>query len=442
MESKPDIVLISPPSAAFADKKYNALHNCLPPIGLGYLATMVRDKYSVEILDLGMRGMKGKDLKEYLAQVKPKLVGITSTVNNYRNGIRVAQITKEVDSAIIVIMGGPQPTFLPTETLQTGFVDIVCRHEGELTFAEITEHYLGRSVQRLDQIRGISFLKDGEIVHTEQREFITDLDQLAFPAYDLLNLEQYDQVNGVMNIVTGRGCPFNCRFCSANVYSGKRYRQRSLVKVLDEIELLHKNFNRDQFFIADDTFTYSKKRVKEFCYGLKERGLDIVWQCEGRVNTVDSEILSLMKESGCYSIQFGVESGSDAMLEKIDKGISTSEVKNAVRQAYEVGLNVICSMIIGLPDDNQEDILHTLNLGRALKSIQIDERDNHIRLVFAIFTPLPGTYFYQHAEDLGIRFLTRDWDQYNFTNPVISTRYLNSDVIQNLFYDAQMIAKL
>lgn len=440
MSAKTDVLLISPSSAAFAEAQFKSLHTCLPPIGLGYLAAMIQNRYSTAIIDLGIKQMKRPDIIQYLHRAQPRVVGITATVGTYRNSLRVASIVKELFPDTPVIIGGPQATFLPEETLKSGYVDVVCRYEGEYTMMELTDYYLDNNGQKLEQIKGISFLRDGRVVTTQQREFITDLDCLPYPAYDLLDIQQYG-LQGYLNIVTGRGCPFNCKFCSANVYSGKRYRQRSLENVLHELRFVRDHYGKNQFFIADDTFTYSKKRVLDFCQALADQELAIDWQCEGRVNTVDYHLLKTMRERGCRIIQFGVESGSDDTLQKISKGISTLEIKNAVQAAYELGFDVVCSMIIGLPDDTRDDVLKTLQFAQQLKGIQKPGSQNRVNMVFSVFTPLPGTYFYENAEESGIRFISRDWDQYSFTNPVIATRHLQPDEIHNLFFEAQMIAK-
>lgn len=440
MSSKIDVLLISPSSAAFAEAQFKSLHTCLPPIGLGYLAAMIRSTYSTAIIDLGAKRMNRVDIMNYLNETQPRVVGITTTVGTYRNGLRVAAMVKEILPDTPVIMGGPQATFLPEETLNSGDVDVVCRYEGEYTMVELADYYLNHSGQKLEQIMGISFIRDEQVITTQQREFITDLDCLPYPAYDLLDIQQYG-LQGYLNIVTGRGCPFNCKFCSANVYSGKRYRQRSLENVLHELRFVREKYGKNQFFIADDTFTYSKQRVLDFCQALVDQELYIDWQCEGRVNTVDYNLLKTMRERGCKIIQFGVESGNDDTLQKISKGISTTEIKNAVQAAYDLGLDVVCSIIIGLPDDTRDDVLKTLQFAQQLKNIQKPGSHNRVNLVFSVFTPLPGTYYYENAEESGIRFVSRDWDQYSFTNPVIATRYLQPDEIHNLFFEAQMIAK-
>jgi radical SAM superfamily enzyme YgiQ (UPF0313 family) len=440
MSKEVDVLLMSPKSAAFADQRLRAMQNCLPPIGLAYIASAIREYYKVNILDLGPLDMSKKELINYFEEIKPKIVGITSTVGTYKNGLKIAKMLKQLYPNILIIMGGPQATFLCQETLDTGVVDIVSKFEGENSFLEICNHYLGQSESKLENIKGIAFKKGNEIIETERREFISDLDSLKLPAYDLLNLENY-KLNTWININTGRGCPFNCKFCSANFYSGRKYRIRDINKVIDEILFVQNNYNKSKFFIADDTFTFSNKRVQEFCLALKERNVSITWQCEGRVDTVNEELLQTMKDSGCIAIQYGVESGSQDTLKNIDKRTTLEQVYNAVKMAYKIGMNVICSFIIGLPEDKEDNIKATIDFARKLRGIQEVERTNKISTIFSIFTPLPGTYYYENSEELGIKYHTKDWDQFSFMNAVIDTKYLTRFQIQNFYADAMMSTK-
>lgn len=324
---------------------------------------------------------------------------------NYKSAHMVAKLVKEVSKETTVIMGGAHPTVLPVETLQDPNVDIVVRGEGELTAFEVTESIAGRL--QLKDIAGISFKENGKIIQTPERVPIEDLDSLPLPARHLLPVEKYrpffpDQLfkAPVEAILTSRGCPFRCIFCAARVISGRKYRWRSPKKVIEEIELLINEYGIQQLGIIDDTFTADKKRAEKICEELITRKLnkDLVWLCATRVDAVDRDLLKKMCEAGCRSISYGIESGSQRLLNLIRKGISLDQAKKAVKSTKEAGIECRGTFILGLPTETRNESMETINFA---KELDLDFAK------FSLATPYPGTELHDIAVSDGN--LSIDW---------------------------------
>ncbi|MCL6451231.1 MAG: B12-binding domain-containing radical SAM protein, partial [Acetobacteraceae bacterium] len=211
--------------------------------------------------------------------------------------------------------------------------------------------------------------------------------------------------------------------------SGRRNRARSPENTVAEIMECVERFGIRTFFFSDDCFTVDSKRCMRLCSLLSGLSVRINWSCEGRVDTVNPELLRLMRDAGCFGIQFGVESGSDHILKSIRKGISRSQVMQAVKWAVDVGLRAVCSFQVGHPEDTEETIRETISFAAALRR---ESRDPSLVVTdFAVATPLPGTVLRRDAARLGLRIHTSDWDQYTFIDPVMDTRHLTADQISS-----------
>lgn len=425
-----DVLLVNPPSVL--GQEAANVHGSLPPIGLSYLAKALQQHgYSFQIVDMSGLGIKKQGLLELLDLYRPRIVGITSLVNNYYTGLMVAALVKERDAGTKVVVGGPHATFLPAETLRSGHVDVVALYEGEETIVELAGAFINGQ-EDLSHIRGIAFMQDGQTVMTERRDHYTDLITLGAPVHEVFD---YGSYNHVAPIVTGRGCPYGCIFCVAGAISGRKYRIRPIDDVIEEIVYLMEEKNTRRFFITDDTFTFYPERVEEFCAKILERKLDIQWKCEGRVNTITRDLMVRMRKAGCSGIQFGVESANPEVLKLIKKQIDIDQVREAVQDAHNVGLTVKCSFIIGLPHETEEMVRHTIEFAKELHTRWEGPTYPRIYTAFAICTPLPGTYLYENAEALGITFLTKDWNQYDFLQPVMETRHLKREQLTNFLIE-------
>ena len=442
-----DLLLIVPPSASkpATNSRKPILHS--PTLGVGYLAAVLEQAgYKVAILDMWAEGLRGKELVEFLIQNKPRVVGISTIVTTFKNGLKVAQITKDTLPYVPVIVGGPHASFQVDETLACAAVDIVVRFEGEITLLEVMRFYNGESIN-LNEIKGIAY-RDGDQIHlTERRPLIQDLNRLPLPAHHLIDPTSYS----LPTVITARGCPHQCVFCAARtIYEEFPYRARSPESVVSEIIDLSTRFKGRDLFIADDTLTLHEKRAHKICDLLDENKVDTPWRCEARVNTMSPELASHMRNSGCHLIQYGVETGDPEMMKLIRKGITLEQVEHVVDYTLAAGLDVMCSLIIGFPWDTHETIRKTLNFGQKIMKMAEPWRVSKpefkgsrtkkrgcIGLGLAILTPLPGTYVYDQADQLGMRFLTRDWDRFTFTEPVIETQHLSAAELRKYYIESR-----
>lgn len=380
-----------------------------PPLGLAYIASVLRNSgYAVKILDMTPTHTTLDELEKEISLLKPKIIGISSMTIQANGTMKIAKVAKTVGSSIKVIVGGPHATALPDEMLENPEIDFVCIGEGEVTTNELVDN-LFKGNRDVESISGLAY-KDrvGKIVKTSPRTFITNLDSIPFPAWDLLPFDQYHVTNvglrkePVFALLSSRGCPYRCIFCSSFMTMGRRYRMRSAENIFAEIEMLYRRFGMRQFDFVDDTITIDRERVERLCHPIIESRMDVTWACNSTVRINDSGILRKMKEAGCIRIDFGVESGDPEVLKIIKKGITVPQVIKAHRYAKEAGLKTCSFFIIGLPGQDMESIRKSLSL---IEQLETDVPG------FSIATPYPGTELYKIAENNNW-LKTFDWSQY------------------------------
>jgi radical SAM superfamily enzyme YgiQ (UPF0313 family) len=387
-----------------------------PPIGLAYLASMLRENgYKVRIVDNVVEKLS---LDELVRKIKDSVVvGITTTTPTFNTALKYAKKIKSTLENVFVILGGIHVSFMPYSALKHEFVDAVCIGEGEYTLLEAVER-LDRG-KSLEGVRGLMYKEDGRIIDNGRRDFIKNLDELPFPAYDLLPLEKYSILGQKLEhfpLMSSRGCPFGCRYCASSRFMGRMFRARSAENVADEIEWLNDKFGAKYVAFGDDTFTLSKKRVLEFCREIRERGLDVEWSCSSRVDTIDGETIREMKRAGCNCIYYGVESANPQILNNFyRKRIKLEQVIDAVKKTKENEILTVCSFIIGAPMETREDMMRTLKF-----SIKLDPDYAQ----YSILTPYPGTEIYEEAAKKGW-LLTENFDDYTCGKPVLKNFYLS-----------------
>lgn len=415
-----EVMLINPPApSAIKD----VLDVSSPPLGLAYLAAVAREEgFDVGIVDCTSEGIEHEELSSILQREQPDLVGITATTPSVIDGYMVARTAKEIGST--VVMGGVHPSALPMDTLlECPAIDIVVIGEGENTLREVLErHDAGRDV---GDVRGIAYRENGRIVLNEPRPLIKELDSLPMPAFDLLPLPTFKKRKRFGVVMTSRGCPFKCTFCSSSTLFGSRWRAHSPERVLEEVKLLHDEYGVGDVEVLDDTFTLSKKRATMICELLSSE-LDITWACSSRVDTIDCEVLGKMREAGVHTIFYGIESGSDETLKKVGKGITTAKAEAAVRATRNEGIAPLGSFMIGFPFERAEDIRKTL------------EFSQHVGVEYAQFsiaTPYPGSMLWEVANTEGA-LLTRDWRRYTALEPIMRPRYLSPEDVKRWLYRA------
>ncbi|HJV65095.1 MAG TPA: radical SAM protein [Geomonas sp.] len=332
----------------------------LLPAGLLTLDAVARRAgHRVSLANLS--GLSWRKVREYLMKLRPEVVGISQFTHNREDSFALARLVKELDPRCFVVLGGPHAThswqeFLPAHPE----VDAVVVGEGEATLVELLETLQAKG--ELVQLPGIACLKDGSAVTGPPRAAIEDLDSLPLPGVETSGSFGVDYRRQLEFVITSRGCPASCLFCSSPLFWGRGVRFRSPASVVGELRMLKERYGLVYFSFRDDTFTADKKRVLEICRLMREEELHLAWNCQSRVNAVDEEMLIAMKQAGCECIQFGVESGSPAMLKALGKRILPADVERAAAAVRKVGINLSIYLITGIPGEGEDDLRQTLRL--------------------------------------------------------------------------------
>lgn len=373
------ILLINPP----LPWKNSTMH----PLGLGYIAAVLnKNGYKAKVEDMFDYGWE--KVRAIISQEQPDIVGISCLTNARASSFRVAQITKEVNPDITVVLGGPHASFMHRQILQNFPVDIIAIGEGEMTALE-----LARALEDdadLGLVKGIAYKQDGKILVTEPRPFIQDLDSLPFPSHEQFDFKRYEK-EGVdvdkqlVDIITSRGCPFKCLFCSSCKFWGKSWRHRSAKNIADELECLHTKFGVNTFNFSDDIFTMKQDLVIDLCKEIIGRKLGIAWFAQSRVNCVSAGMLDWMKRAGCKTVAYGIESGSPEILKTIDKDITVEQAKEAFRVTKQAGLNADAFFMVGNPGETDQTIRDTCKLIDAIQP-------HHIVVSITVVYPESGLY--------------------------------------------------
>jgi radical SAM superfamily enzyme YgiQ (UPF0313 family) len=413
------VALINPPYPI------GAYHHA-PFISLGilYLASVLRENgYDVDVIDCQASGLWYDSVKKELEKRQPNIVGITSTTLTYKPALRIAKIAKRICPNAITLLGGCHVTFWDREALQEcPEADVIVRKEGELTLLEVVKRVEeGRVFQ---DVLGITYRKNCEIVRNPDRPYIENLDDLPFPAHDLLPIERLRKTGAlIFPVITSRGCIFWCDFCTAVRMFGRKYRARSPKNIADELELLENNYSAEEVAFCDDLFTLDQTRIRKLCKEIKEQKLKIKWTCGTRVDMVTKDLLRVMKEAGCIGIWFGVESGSQRLLDKMHKGISVDQTIKAFKWAREIGLRTLAQVIIGFPGEDKETAWETI---RLVEKISPDEVG-----FYNVATPFPGTPLYDQVVKNGWLRVT-DFEKYDTTRPIFETPLLSMKEIEKI----------
>lgn len=372
------ILLMSPPF-----KRFTGLINNYFPIGLAYLSAIAKqDGHQVKILqadnivkplsldftdeyrryDLYIKGVNElthpvwQEISEIIRNFKPDLVGINSMTPQIASALKVADLCKQLDPKCLVLVGGAHPTVSPDQTIKYPSVDFIIRGEGEVSFRELIKA-INSNEKVLTGIKGLSFKKNGAVIHNPDSEFIKELDEIPFPSRDdLLNQSNYTSEDmGV--VLTSRGCPFHCTYCY-HPWKGKMS-FRSIDNVMEEIRQVNRDYGTRQFAIKDDTFCAKRERVVEFCEKLLKSQIKINWDCTTRVDRIDEKLLKLMIKAGCNVIKVGIETGSERILEETHKGITMDQARQAAKLFNRFHVFWSGYFMMGLPQETEEEVLQT-----------------------------------------------------------------------------------
>lgn len=406
------VLFVNPPQTA---SKYKFMGVIAPPLGIAYMAGVLQENnIDVEILDASAEDMDFKDVEKELLKRKPDLVALTALTPTIGRALETAQVVKETLPNSIVVMGGYHPTFNFIETLEDENVDIVIRGEGEYIMLNLVQALENQS--SLHDVKGIVFedKNSKEIVVNPEAPLIQDLDELPFPALNLLPMKKYrllDMDTHMTTMITTRGCPMQCSFCSSAAMHGKKIRERSIENIVDEIEYLKTNYDIDTIAFMDDTFTLKKRKVMAICDEILKRNIEIMWGCTSRVDTLDEKLLKKMKEAGCITIFIGVESADQQQLDNMCKNTTIAKIENAFKIAHKLKIRTIASVALGMPGDTKEIMNKTVKFVHKLKP-------NYA--IYSLATPYPGTRFYKEAFEKNL-IKIKDWSKYTLITPILET---------------------
>lgn len=379
------ICLINPP----ADTKSPIL-----PLGLAYLAAVLEENnFQIRVIDAWAENMNARDISQRLKKMNPDIIGVTIMTPKFQVAMETIDKAKKVCPKSLIIVGGPHPSALPKETLKSNKnINIAVIGEAEDTILEIAR---SKSKNDWKNIRGITYRIGNKIYENERRKPITDLDSLPPPARHLFPMKNYrthppyGKENPYTNVITSRGCPFKCGYCSKSVF-GHSFRALSPERVISEIEFLIKRYGIKEIHFYDDDFTMDMGRAEEICDLILRKKINFIWSCTTRVNLVSPKLLKKMKLAGCWLISYGVESGNQKILDRICKNITIPQVKKAFCWTRHIGIKTLGFFIVGLPGDDWITIRQTINLAKIIKPDFTS---------WCVLIILPGSGLYQEIQD-------------------------------------------
>jgi anaerobic magnesium-protoporphyrin IX monomethyl ester cyclase len=355
------------------DAVNTAMYASMPPLGLLYIAAVLQQEgIEVAVLDQSVKGYSLAATVDWVLHEAPDLLGVSALLSSSRTAVILARAVKQRAPNIPIVFGNHHASFNPKRLLQVyPWIDYVIRGEGEYVCRDLVASL--NQPHSLKHIDGLTFRHQGDIVSTPDRPVITDIDQLPFPARSLVPSYYHNTVVGInvapkkfTTLLSSRGCPFQCRFCSCTTLSQHQWRPRSIGNILTELHSLMSDGYQQAMFV-DDNLTVQPHRVIDLCKYMMQDGIDLEWMCEGRVDQASRSMLRAMAAAGCRMIYFGIESANPHTLTYYRKHITPHQASRAILNAQDAGIDVIVgSFIIGAPKETLEDIQRTLTFARQL----------------------------------------------------------------------------
>ncbi len=427
-----DLLLIDPPRRYWGFAGGGGFF--AQPLGLAHLAGFLdKNRIEVDILDCNMEKIGWDRLRGEIKKRDPWIVGVSSSMTCFvPDSFRCLEISKDLNPEIFTVGGGLQLSLAPNESFdKCRSLDSIVRGDGELTCHELIGE-LRRKAPHLEKIEGLSFRRDGDIVHNKDRPPILDLDELPFPAWHLLPMEKYrlpvipPKWGNFAVVVTTRGCPYNCSFCSPKICQ-KPYRQMSPEKAVDMIQELNSEYATNAFWVNDLSFNVDRDRTEQFLDEIIQRRLKIRMAIDGTRTDLlvrDKDLIPKMRKAGIFMVNLGVESNSNQDLEFYNKETTAEKAKEAVGLLKKNKIHAWAFMMVGNWNHDEKDIQNILDFAKELDPLVT---------IFALVTPVPGTEFYEKMLEKGL-IEDFDWSSYDFAHPVMRTEHLSRDQILQLVW--------
>ena len=413
-----NILLINPINPSY----YYRFGLLFPPLGLGYLTSILKKHgHKVRILDMNIENFDFRhyDYSEY------DLIGISSDTVRFPWATLIAKEVKKQNK--LILMGGPHPSVDPINIIKSKIADYVVLGEGEETFLKLVDSI--DKGELYPKIKGVAYLDNNEEVYISSLTFISDLDSVPFPDWDALYINKYKNKyygKRAVSIVSSRGCPFDCEFCSVSQLMGRRWRKRSVDNVIEEMKILKYKYGFEFFVFFDDNFTVDPKRVIELSERMLKENLNVEWFAFSRTDEIvgHENMVKAMAKAGCRMLFIGFESASDEAMKEFNKMESVSISYDAVKILKKNNIDIFASFILGALSDNLQSVKKTVKFAKSLKA-KIDE--------FTILTPIPGTRLYKKLES---KILTKDYSLYDMTHLVFKHPNFTPEQLRKIFIKA------
>jgi radical SAM superfamily enzyme YgiQ (UPF0313 family) len=412
------ILLVNAPTPGYTLQPY-------PPLQLGYLAAAVRDtgRHEADILDLAV--LDRTDAQIMAAMAGFDAVGVYFVTLNHGEAMRLCALAKQV--GCVTMAGGPHAGLVPEETVAHGDLDFAFISEAELSLVELMDTMADGGSPLT--VQGLTVATSFGPMRTPPRSDRPDLRRLSWPARDLIPMSRYLARTTDTSLVASRGCPYPCSFCSIRIMSAATYRRRDPADVISEAQHLVARYPVSRLTFFDDIFTIHPGYTTRLLEEMHDRPLGVEWSCETRVDRIYPELLTTMRATGCWRIFYGVESGSQRILDSMAKGTTVAQIETAVRQTQAAGITPVLSVMVGVPEDDEASIRETISLVKRLEPNEV---------WFQPFAPFPGTDIVSQIPDL----LGQEWlslyRQLDLRTPVLPTRHLGLRQVKDLFLEAML----
>ena len=411
------------PSIIDEERGYN------PPLGILYIAAYVEEQtgHEVAVIDAQVEELSYGALAKRIADCAPDVVGISAMTLCLFDVMKTIETVKEAAPNAKVVLGGPHVHLYPDETIELKGVDYLILGEGEVSFVKLLAAITDADKVPFSEVKGLVYKDGGHVVKTGMSELVADLDIFPHPARHLVPYELYtsilSELNPITTMFTSRGCPYKCTFCD-RPHLGKRFRARSAESVVDEF-IKCKEMGIKFVLVYDDTFTVNKKRVMEVCDLLKSKNVGLNFDIRARVDTMNTEMLKKLKAAGCTGIHYGVESGTDRILDILDKRISLELVRSVFKETMDLGMKTLGYFMIGCPTETREEMDETIDFACRLKADYVH---------MTVLTPFPGTKIYDMALSEGV-IKTDVWREFaanpspDFVPPIYAGLYTREELM-------------